>query len=349
MGGLIMLKYLTATSHSVTANFTYIDWQQLVSKVQQPPDLGSVTAEQAKSKSAIIAATDAPNKTKETVLLHDKFTLLRLDLDDTKMDLDSIADALSNMGFTSYIIHTTASHQQGDNGNRYRVYMQLAASLNYVDWAALQGYLSYMFMADDCASRPQQIMYLPVRFKGDHYAFKIAEGEAFTALGSELLDEANAFIEKQSKKLAKANNTAVVKPSHNEKLIGKQVSVIDAINQSYEWDTLLVSYGYKRQGKAYLPPEATSKAAGAYILTSNTDGRQRYYSHHKSDPCATEQCLDIFDFIAIRSYGGDGRLALKDIAKEHFKTINAHNKKEWTINEQNSKSKSTFNAKAVQS
>jgi len=345
-----MLKFLTAKSHSVTANFTYIDWQQLVIKVQQPPDLGSDTPEQAKSKSAIIAATDAVNKTKETVILHDNFTLLRLDLDDTKMDLDSIADALDGMGFKSYIIHSTASHQQGDNGNRYRVYMQLAEPLNYVDWAALQGYLSYMFMADDCASRPQQIMYLPVRFKGDHYAFKIAEGEAFTALGSELLDEANAFIEKQSKKLAKANNTAVVKPSHNEKLIGKQVSVIDAINQSYEWDTLLVSYGYKRQGKAYLPPEATSKAAGAYILTSNTDGRQRYYSHHKSDPCATEQCLDIFDFIAIRSYGGDGRLALKDIAKEHFKTINAHNKKEWTINDQNNKSKfSTFNAKAVQS
>ena len=342
-----MLKFLTAKSHSVTANFTYIDWQQLVNKVQQPPNLGSVTAEQAKSKSAVIAATDAVNKTKETILLHDNFTLLRLDVDDTKMDLDSIEDALGNMGFTSYIIHSTASHQQGDNGNRYRVYMQLAASLTYVDWAALQGYLSYMFMADDCASRPQQIMYLPVRFKGDHYAFKIAEGEAFTALGSKLLDKANAFIEKQSEKLATANNAAVVKPSHNEKLIGKQVSLIDAINQSYEWDSLLSSYGYKRQGKAYLPPESTSNVAGAYILTSNTDDRQRYYSHHESDPCATGQCLDIFDFIAIRSYGGNERQALKEIAKTHFKAIDKYNKKEWAISKTNQSAKSIF-SKAVE-
>ena len=342
-----MLKYLTAKSHSVTANFTYIDWQQLVSKVQQPTDLGSVTPDQAKSKSAIIAATDAPNKTKKSVLLQDNFTLLRLDIDDTKMDLDSIEDALGNMGFKSYIIHSTASHQHGDNGDRYRVYMQLAVSLNYVNWAALQSYLSYMFMADDCATRPQQIMYLPVLFKGDHYAFKIAEGEAFTALGSALLDKAHTFIEKQSKKLAKANNTAVVKPSHNEKLIGNQVSLIDAINQSYEWDSLLSSYGYKRQGKAYLPPEATSNEAGAYILTSNTDGRQRYYSHHKSDPCATEQCLDVFDFIAIRSHRGNERQALKEIAQTHFKAIDKHNKKEWAISKTNQSAKSMF-SKAVE-
>jgi hypothetical protein len=337
-----MLKYLTAKSHSVTANFNYIDWEELASKVQQPPNLGSVTAEQAKSKSAIIAATDAVNKTKESVLLHDQFTLLRLDLDDTKMDLDSIEDALDGMGFTAYIVHSTASHQQGDNGNRYRIYMQLAASLDYVNWAALQSYLSYMFMADDCATRPQQIMYLPVRFKGDEYAFKIAEGEAFTALGSNLMVKAHTFIEQQSERQAKANSKAVVKPSFNEKLIGKQVSVIDAINNSYEWDSLLSSYGYKRQGKAYLPPEATSKAAGAYILTSNTDGRQRYFSHHESDPCATGQCLDLFDFIVIRSHRGNERQALKEIAQTHFKAIDKHNKKEWAISKTNQSAKLMF-------
>ena len=164
-----MLRFLTAKSHNVKNNFKYIDWQELIAKVESPLDLGGVTPETAKSKSEIIAATDAIDKTKENILAHDNFTMLRLDLDETKLDIDGIQDALTNMGIASFIIHTTSSHQQQGNGNRYRVYIELAASLSYEVWATLETYLSYVFIADDCASRPQQIMYLPVRYKCDNY------------------------------------------------------------------------------------------------------------------------------------------------------------------------------------
>jgi hypothetical protein len=341
-----MLRFLTAKSHNVKANFTYIDWQTLQERIKNPNDLGSVTPQQAKEKSAIIAATDAPNKQKETVLIHDSFTLLRLDLDDTKLDIDSISDTLEGLGFTSYIIHTTASHLQGDNGNRYRIYIQLAVALHYGDWSALESYLSYIFMADDCASRPQQIMYLPVRFKGDNYEHVIVNGDAFIAQNSELLKDAKAFLEEQNLQKETANKSVDAKPSFNEKLVGNQVSIIDAINKHYEWENLLVSYGYLRQGAAFLPPEASSTKAGVYILTSNTDGKERYYSHHESDPCATGQCIDKFDFIVIRSYSGNATQAIKDIAQTHFSAIDRHNKKEWAINKQNEKAKSLF-TKAV--
>jgi hypothetical protein len=337
-----MLTFLTAKSHNVKSNFHYIDWKVLTDKVKQPINLGSITPQQAKDKSEIIAATDAPNKLKETVLLHDNFTLLRLDLDDTKLELESISDTLSNMGLTSFIIHTTASHLQGDNGNRYRIYIQLAVALCFDDWAALESYLSYIFMADDCASRPQQIMYLPVRFKGDKYEHTIVDGVALIAQNSPLLHDAKAFIREQSQQQEAASKSAIIKPCFQENLIGNQVSIIEAINIYYEWESLLLSYGYIRQGKAYLPPEATSNKAGAYILTSNTDGKQRYYSHHENDLCATNKCIDQFDFITIRSYGGNTSQAIKEIAKTYFSTIDKHNKKEWAIHQQNTKAKAMF-------
>lgn len=342
------MKFLTAKSHNVTSNFNYIDWKALIKKVENPIDLGNLLPEKVKTKSEVIAATDAPNKQKESVLLHNRFTLLRLDLDETKLDMESISDTLSNMGLSSYIIHTTASHQQGDNGNRFRIYIELAASLCFDNWSALQSYLNFIFMADDCASRPQQIMYLPVRFNTDKYLYKIVNGSAFLAEGSQLFKDANQFISEQTKRQEKAIKSVQVKPCYQERLIGNQVSIINAINNYYEWENLLLDYGYLRQGKAFLPPEASSNIAGAYILTSSTDGKQRYYSHHESDPCSIGKCIDQFDFIVIRSYGGDANQAIKNIAETHFSVLDKHNKKEWAIQQQNSKAKSAF-AKVVAS
>jgi hypothetical protein len=337
-----MLRFLTAKSHHVRTNFKYIDWLELIAKVESPKDLGSVTTEMAKTKSEILAATDALDKQKDTVLAHDNFTMVRLDLDETKLDLDGIDDALTNMGITSFIIHTTANHQQNDNGNRYRVYIELAASLSYEVWTTLETYLSYIFMADDCATRPQQIMYLPVRFKGDCYQYHIAQGEPLTVEGSELLQRANAFKQEQLAIEQAAVIDQPIKATYDENLVGCQVSIIDAINQSYDWESLLMSYGYIRQGNAYLPPESTSKAAGVYILTSDADGKHRYYSHHQSDPCATGKCLDIFDFLVIRNYGGDAKQALRTIAETHFTKLNKHNKKEWAIQQKNNKTRALF-------
>ena len=338
---IVMLNFLHAKSHNVTADFTYINWHELTLKIESPQNLGAITSKEAKAKSAVIAATDAPNKTKESILLHDNFTLLRLDLDDTNLELATIADMLESMCIESYIIHTTASHQQQATTNRYRVYIELAASITYGVWAAMESYLSYVFMADDCAKRPQQIMYLPVRLKDDSYQFKIAEGRALNVESSQLYKDAQQFEAEQNQELEKATSLPV-KPSYQTQVIGKQVSIIDAVNSAYSWHELLIQYGYKAQGKAYLPPESTSKQAGVYILTSNTDGKERYYSHHDNDPCATGLCLDKFDFMVMRSYQCDYKRALKQIAETYFPELHKHNLKEYKINKQNQRSQTLF-------
>ena len=120
-----MLNFLSAKSHLANTKFEYLDWITLVSKVQEPNDLGEMPIKEAKEKSEIIAATDAPNKQKKTILLHDNFTLLRLDLDNTPLDIVSISTALDDLLIESFIIHTTINHLQKDNGNRYRVYIFL--------------------------------------------------------------------------------------------------------------------------------------------------------------------------------------------------------------------------------
>ncbi len=60
-----MLKFLSAKSHNVRSKFTYIDWSELTERVINPADLGSFTPKQAKEKSPIIAANDAPDKQKQ--------------------------------------------------------------------------------------------------------------------------------------------------------------------------------------------------------------------------------------------------------------------------------------------
>lgn len=341
-----MLTFLTAKNHSKQTGFTYLTWEDLKQKIERPPALGDVNAKLAKDKSEVIAATDAPNKQKETVLEHDNFTLIRLDLDNTDLDLSDTKTLLRNLQIQSFIIHTTASHQQQDantNGeNRYRVYIQLAASLPYTKWATLETYLSYLFGADDCATRPAQVMYLPVRFDGDKYEYYIADGLPLTVDGSELYTKALEFEQEQRQTQEAASSKNLKKPNFKERLIGKQVSIIDLVNHAFDWDSLLPSYGYKRQGRAYLPPESTSKKAGAYILTSHTDGKERYYSHHKNDPCANGKSLDQFDFIAIREFGGDYHRALKELAKAYFPKQDKHNKKEWAINKANESAKTIF-------
>ena len=341
------MNFLSAKSIKVSQGFNYLNWHELTLKVTSPSDLGTLPHTQAKAQSPVIAANDAPNKQKETVLAHDNFTLLRLDLDDTNLDIDSIADTLEGMGIKSYIIHTTASHQQDGKGNRYRVYIQIAESITYKVWALVESYLSHVFMADDCATRPQQIMYLPVRFDGDCYDYKIGKGKPLNVADSQILADALALEVEQTKQQEQAIKSAPIKPAYKQNLVGKQISIINLVNSGFTWESLLSHYGYKQQGKAYLPPEATSKTAGAYILTSHTDGKERYYSHHESDPCATGQCLDMFDFIVIREYGGDYKDALRHIAETQFKQIHKHNQQEYFTHLHNESVKSLFSGGEV--
>ncbi|WP_105257909.1 hypothetical protein [Pseudoalteromonas sp. T1lg88] len=335
------MKFLYAKSVKVTANFSYIDWDDLVKYVISPPNMGALSPDDIKKKSPIIVGTDAPNKKQATISAHNNLTLLRLDIDDSEFDIGGVKAILAQLGITSYIIHTTVKHQYGNHGNRYRVYIQIAAGIPLRWWAPIQAYLGNIFRADDCSTRLYQGMYLPARYSGDCYEYAVGEGAPLTIEGSELLRDALLFEQEQKEQELNFSRSIAPKPAYVETLVGSQVSIIDLVNNSYSWDYVLTQHGYKRQGNAYLPPESSSGKAGAYILTSMTDGKERLYSHHSSDPCAIGQCIDQFDFLTIRAFGGDPKLALRELAKK-FPDVNKHNKKEWAISQHNKRVSSSL-------
>jgi len=322
-----MLKFLYAPSFKVTNNFTYLTWLELSRLIKNPPQASALTVQDVKVRSAVTGAHDAKDKTKHTVMLHNNFTLLRLDLDDSTFDLAAIKDLLKQLEVRSYIIHTSASHMQDGRSKRYRIYIQLAEPLSFNVWSLLEKYLCILFGADDCSTRPQQIMYLPSLFPGVIYDYYISEGYALQVNGSLLLEQAvtlNDILMADCAPTVEVKKKNVL-PQYSESLLAGQVSIIDLVNQSYTWDYLLAQYGYKQQGRCYLPPESKRKMAGVYLLKGD-DGQLRYYSHHSSDPCATGKCLDIFEFLVIREFNGEANKAIKGLSK-YFPEHNKHNLK----------------------
>jgi len=267
-----MIYFLHATNVVQTENFSYIAWKDLISLCSDLPVTVFKTAKEAKKKSAVIASHNAINKRKEQAIEHDNFTLLRLDLDDTELDIESIKAQLKALGIENYIIHTTAKHQQIDDitgecyGNRFRVYIKLEEPLNFKDWSLIETYLSRAFNADDCATRPQQIMYLPTSFTGIKYDYAIGDNGVNNI--ASLLAKANIHHEKDAKECAVIIQSLSAMPSKEHKpecLVGKQISLIETVNDAYEWGSLLRHYGYKQQDKKWLPPESKSGAAGVVI------------------------------------------------------------------------------------
>ena len=310
--------------------FTLMNWQQLKEAAKEPPHFGDLEPCDAKKKSRWVTASDCLSKQKDSILEHDRFTLLRADLDDSALDIDAVADTLHGMGCESFIVHATASHQRDGHGNRYRVYVELAEAVPYQQWAAVSGFMAEVFRSDDCASRPQQVMFLPCRLSGDSYECRIGEGEPLTLAGSELLRDAELWQTEQEKAISACQQSTsdLIHPQRAERLMSGQVSVIGAVNAAYSWDELLRRYGYRQQGRAWLAPESRSGAAGAHLLVSSTDGKVRLFSHHSDDPCATGRCLDQFDFQLIRQFGGDWQKAIHELAKQ-FPEVDQHNKSIW--------------------
>lgn len=324
------LQFLSGRNIKQTDKFTFMDWSALLEAVKNPPNFADCNPRIAKAKSRWITASDATSKQKEIILEHNRFTLLRVDVDDSLLELESIVDALTGTDLQSWVIHTTASHKLEGCGNRYRIYIELAEAVSFADWSLVSGYLAYVFGGDDCATRSQQVMFLPCRLNGDSYEYRISDGAPLNLAASEVLSDAKVWAEQQETAISAAQHEKcdTLQPQRAESLFDGQVSIIDLVNRGYEWPELLRHYAYKQHGRAWLAPESGSGVAGAYLLTSSTDGKQRLFSHHTNDPCATGRCLDKFDFLLVREYGNDWQKAIKELA-EQFPAACAHNRHLW--------------------
>lgn len=340
-----MNSFLYSERVTNTSGFTYINWEQLVELCSEPLKSTYSNKEEAKRNSACIAAHDGKNKTKTDTVKHNNFTMLRLDLDDVNYDIDKVESELLALSFTSYIIHTTAKHQQGEHGNRYRVYIELAHGLKIDDWSLLQTHLSEVFKADNCATRPQQIMFLPTHFDGIKFKSRIGTGEAYTLSKTNELYQAarstQACLKVDLDAIQEEFKDVEVSPAKKEKLADNEVSIIELVNRGFSWDMLLTEHGFKKLGNYWHSPNQTDKTqtaavAAGVILVSNKDGRERFYSHSSSDQAIFgERAIDKFDFITTTKFGKNNKEAASSLAKQYFPDVEKHNRKVHAINKSN--------------
>ncbi|BBG90561.1 hypothetical protein [Aeromonas caviae] len=329
-------KMTTISSLSETQNFHHIDWDALATLAAEPRRSKAHTPEAAKKSSPLIAAHNGRSRTK-TEAEQAMFGLLRADMDDAKgQNHRTIANALLEQGLESFIIYSTLSHTP--EAPRYRVFVELAEPVQFEVWTNLQFELAEVLGSDPCVNRPAQFMILPVTIKateGD-YKHKVSRGDALREGAPFWLNAAERAKREQAKAADTVKLYTAAKPAQfNERLTGNQVSIIDLVNRSYEWPELLDFYGYERKGRnSWMAPESSSGTAGVHILKSSTDGKERIFSHHTSDPAGGRLC-DKFDLIAIREFDGDQVRALAEIAKEHFPEAHKHNRREWATIKRN--------------
>ena len=332
------VNFLHGKNVKQTKDFSYINWERLVELCSEPMPSNHKTGNTAKYYSHIIAAHDGPNKLKPDTIEHDNFTMLRLDLDDVDYEIKDIESKLLALSFESFIIHTTAKHCQGKYKNRFRVYIQLESGINFHDWALLQTHLADRFKADNCATRPQQIMYLPTNFEGIKFYKIIRQGLAYKVsstneLYQDALDTREALkvdMEQIQKKYINKKVTKTKKDTANK------ISIIDAVNNAFSWDMILGESGFKKIGNKWLSPTQTSGSPGGVILTSNTDGKERFYTHSETDQSKYGNgAIDKFDFLLIEHYANNQKNALKDLAKLYFPEIDKFNKTAYAIGKAN--------------
>ena len=332
------VTFLHGKNVKETKDFSYINWERLVELCSAPMPSSYKTYKEAKNHSHIIAAHDGENKLKSTAIEHDNFTMLRLDLDDVDYDINDVESKLLALSFESFIIHTTAKHCQLEWKNRFRVYIQLESGINFHDWALLQTHLAEEFKADNCATRPQQIMFLPIQFKNIKFDKLIKSGSPYKVSNTNELYKAALATEEALKidmeQIQKKHIDETITPTTKD--TANKISIIDEVNNAFSWDMILGESGFKKIGNKWLSPTQTSGTPGGVILTSNTDGKERFYTHSETDQSRYGSgAIDKFDFLLIEHYSNNRKNALKYLAEVYFPEIDKHNKKSYAIEKAN--------------
>lgn len=319
------LNMICGNNHSQTTGFKRCTFAQLKAASNRPAKItDAADLKAAKAKAPICAPHDGDAKTKDSVLAHDRFTMLWADIDGGNHTLADIQQQLADLGICSYAVYATASSKPDDQ--RWRVLVEIDQPIDFEYWYTLQSYLMDKLNGDDCATRPQQILYLPFKWEQTaHYEHATGDGEPLDVAYSPLV---LAAIEHRERLDKEAEEQAAAAPKAEPKGISLsegQISPVGAYNEAHDWPELFKQYGFRKVGRRYLHPNSTSGAAGVVLLDD------RYCSNHGCDPLNDGHTHDAFDLFVEFEHGGDFDAAVK-AAGEMLRTpegvtINKHNQR----------------------
>jgi hypothetical protein len=335
--------FYTSKVMNLDGSHGLIDFPTLIEKVKNPPFVKGTYAEAKEQAECIGAHNSKESKRKSAVIENDAFTLLRLDLDDGITTIQSVRQTLEYLNLNSYIIHTTAKHRLMDYdtgeffGNRLRVLIPLNKPHSLKEWSLMQLALSHYFTADTCADRPQQIMYLPVRFDGDFYEYHIERGHNQNFAINDLIRRGEGIQALINEDASKVDAKPLQRKEHLP--TANSVSIIEVFNNQFSIEDVLRAHNYRCIAGRWRSPFSKSGSIAGLILESCTDGKRRYYTHSTSEReflgLDASKSYDAFDMYSFFNANGRTTEAVKLVASRYFQDLERHNRREYAVNRHN--------------
>lgn len=192
-----------------------------------------------------------------------------------------------------------------------------AQGINAGQFAPLAHGAALITGTDQAQTRLQQVAYIPNKLNDT------APYDWLEPTGAPLLDPLDVdhpFVkgalqkhERHQQQQRQKAELATMKP---RSVSGTEDGIIDQVNAAYTLSEVLETFGYARKGQnLHLAPDSGSGIAGVYILTSS-NGTERAYSHHSSDPLADGHAHDIFSVLTTLQFKDDQTAAVRHFANE---------------------------------
>ncbi len=305
-------------------------WFSLVTTLQQ-------RREGAKDGSCFACATFTPEPDGRVRRLKANVTartLIALDIERNKQtgevppDIQETVEAVIRIGWAC-VAYSSHNHKP-DADIRYRLILPMTAPVA-ADLPApevVADRLGLLGVLDTSKVGASSLFYLPSAAPGcmDRHETIAIDGAALDAVG--LLQAAGrlqaARTAEAERKAAAAHAEAAARRA--EKLAAgfdPDDSLIERLRAHYDLAAVLEANGYDRAGSKFRHPNSSSGLHGADIKVFGAVAR--VFSHNATDPLHADNlpdwcgvtALDVFDVVAILSFGGDRRRALRELAEKH--------------------------------
>jgi hypothetical protein len=236
---------------------------------------------------------------------------------DEHCEVDSIKDVLAELG-CKYLIHS--SSRSKPEKKKWRVIVPLNEPANAENYSMIAQVLNDRFdgagvVTDRASERPAQLCFLPNRdpFESEFYeqvAHHTTQKLDWRVQFKDELAQKRQQAQEQIKLAQQAKELSRIKAT--ERVASGELLPIDAFKASYDLETVMRDYGYKKIGDKWISPNSQSGKAGVTILPD----RRKWFSAHASDSTIGRSCDggtsgDVFDLFIHYEHNGNEISAMK--------------------------------------
>ena len=267
----------------------------------------------AKNDAAWVIFSELKSRVFKEQLENGSFHAIWCDVD-SHCEIDSIKCVLAKLD-CKYLVHSSSRSKV--EKKKWRAIVPLAEPANGSDYTMLAQILNDRLenagiTPDRASERPAQLCYLPNRDPDESTFYEqVANWSSRLDWRVQFKDELQAKREQAGelvKQVQQAKELSRIKAV--DRVASGGLSPVDAFKASYDLETVMRDYGYKRVGDKWVSPLSSSGKAGVIIKGD------RWISSHGSDagigkPKDGNQWGDAFDLFVYFEHGGNENSAMK--------------------------------------